>query len=151
MHWKTSAKRDDLIVKEFAADTDSEAVSIAAGAAPGREDDMAEAVASIGLSLLSASVPIEVATPTAQLSVGVGEHRFLLEHLAAVTNGRLPNADADIVIRATDAETRVSIRDWETTLSWLTGEESRAASESERADEEASQVDAATNASEVTA
>jgi uncharacterized protein (DUF58 family) len=120
VHWKTTAKRQDLTVKQFAADSRVEAVTIAAGAeagaSPAGDDDavvdaMAEATASIALALLSAGAPVEVHTPGGVVEAGVGRERAVLELLARANVGPVPSVDADVAIRATTDGATVSLAD----------------------------------------
>lgn len=102
IHWKTTAKRDDLVVKEFAAEAEAETVTISAGSTPGSTDRMAEAVASIAVALVEEGIPVEVSTVQGTVEVGPerGGLRRLLRTLALVTPGRTPDPDADVVVHA---------------------------------------------------
>ena len=119
VHWKSSAKRDDLIVKEFAARTDRRPVTVAAGVAErgdgasdpvdaGSGDRMAEAAASICVALLDAGVPVRLATPTGTVSAA-GDREQVLRHLAAAAAGPRPDVDADVLVDATDAGATVIV------------------------------------------
>ena len=121
IHWVSTAKQDELIVKEFAAEAETEAVTLAAGAEVGHADSMAEAVASLAVALLEDGVPIEVSFPGGSVTAGPerGSRVQLLERLAVVGAGRLPEAEADIVVAA-DGETTVTIGDRETTFDAMT-------------------------------
>lgn len=110
VHWKTTAKRQDLTVKQFAADSRVEAITVAAGAtqatSPASDDApavdaMAEAAASVALALLAAGAPVEVHTPDGTVEAGVGAERAVLEHLARTGAGPVPSVEADVVIEAT--------------------------------------------------
>ncbi|WP_435123908.1 DUF58 domain-containing protein [Halobaculum sp. D14] len=124
VHWKSTAKRQELIVKEFAAEAETEAVSIAAGAAaePGAADGMAEAVASLALALVADGVPVEVALPDGDLRVGAerGTQVRLLERLAVAGAGRLADADADITVYGERDRVRVDVGDGDTDFADLT-------------------------------
>ncbi|QLG28087.1 DUF58 domain-containing protein [Halorarum halophilum] len=102
IHWKSTAKREDLIVKEFAAEAETEAVSVAAGAASATEasDRMAEAAASIALALVEDGVPVDLVLPDGTVSAGPdrGSQVRLLERLALVGPGRVATEEADITI-----------------------------------------------------
>ncbi|WP_277554862.1 DUF58 domain-containing protein [Halobaculum limi] len=102
VHWKSTAKRDDLIVKEFSAEAQTEAVSIAAGAAaaPGAADGMAETTASLALALVEDGVPVDVRLPDGTLAVGPerGSQVRMLERLAVIGPGRVASDDADITV-----------------------------------------------------
>jgi uncharacterized protein (DUF58 family) len=121
VHWKSTAKYDDLVVKEFAADTQAQAVTVAAGAAVGAADAMAEAVASVALGLLSMGIPVEVYTPNGELSASVGGERAVLEHLARTGRGGVPAETADVEVVASTGTTTVRIGDVETTFGALVG------------------------------
>jgi uncharacterized protein (DUF58 family) len=108
--WKASAKREELVVSEFAAREEKDGISIVAEAAPGRADAMATAAASVALWLLDAGVGIDLATPGGRLSnVSPGEGEEVLVLLARAGGGRVGNARrnaADVLVRAeTDGST----------------------------------------------
>jgi uncharacterized protein (DUF58 family) len=109
IHWKSSAKRDDLVVKVFAAEDESNAVTVAAGAADGRGDAMAEAAASVCLPFLDAGIPVRLSTPGGDITVSGGDRQQLLEHLARAPDGDLVADGADILVEAGET-TRVVIR-----------------------------------------
>ncbi|MFB6194112.1 MAG: DUF58 domain-containing protein, partial [Halobaculum sp.] len=121
IHWVSTAKQDELIVKEFAAEAETEAVTMAAGAAVGSADEMAEAVASVAVALLEDGVPVEVRLPGGAVTAGPerGSRVRLLERLATVGSGRLPDTDADLVVFADD-ETTITLADRETTFTEMT-------------------------------
>ncbi|WP_373188919.1 DUF58 domain-containing protein [Halolamina sp.] len=112
IHWKTTAKRDELVVKEFAAEAEAEAVTLAAGAGVDGADWMAEATASVALSLVDEGIPVEVTLPRGELTVGPdhGGERSLLRTLATATAGRVTDPEADITVtgRAEDAIVQVA-------------------------------------------
>jgi uncharacterized protein (DUF58 family) len=111
IHWKTTAKRDDLVVKEFAAESEAETVTISGGATPGSADRMAEAVASLAVALVEEGIPVEVSTAQGTVEVGPkrGGLRRLLRTLALVTPGRNPNPDADVVVHAEEGTAVVAV------------------------------------------
>ena len=121
VHWKSSAKRDELVVKEFASDAEAEAVTLAAGAADGRADEMAEAAASIGVVLLESDAPVSVATPDGEVTVSPDDRAALLEHLAVASAGRVPDRSADVTVYADAEATEGRIGDVETTFDRLAG------------------------------
>ncbi len=107
VHWKSAAKRSDgeLVVKEFIDDEDRGSASIAAECIPGREDEMAAAVASVTTYLLEVNVSVGVALPdvTRPPSTGEEHHRDVLGLLAVVEAGELDEqtrTDADILVQA---------------------------------------------------
>ncbi|MXR40113.1 DUF58 domain-containing protein [Halobaculum sp. WSA2] len=113
VHWKSTAKRDDLIVKEFSAEAETEAVSVAVGAAaaPGADDGMAEATASLALALVEDGVPVDVSLPDGTLTVTGerGSQVRLLERLAVIGPGRVADADADVTVYGEADGVRVSV------------------------------------------
>ena len=121
VNWAATAKRDDLIVNEFAAETDQRRVSISGGARGDGADDLASAVASVALALLDDGVPVDVAVPNGRVSTDGGPdgRRRLLELLARTPRGAVPDADADVVIEADRTGTTVRIDDAETPFAAL--------------------------------
>jgi len=102
VHWKSTAKYDDLVVKEFTAEAETEAVSLSAGAsaAPGAADGMAEATASLALALAEDGVPVEVRLADGAVTVTGerGSQVRLLERLAVAGPGRVADAEADVTV-----------------------------------------------------
>lgn len=95
VHWRTSAKRppEDLLVAEYTADEEA-GVMVAADspiASTDAADAMAEATASLVLSLLDSGVAVGIVTPTGRVTEGTGRRhrRELLELLALTTTGVL--------------------------------------------------------------
>jgi len=121
VHWKTTAKRDELIVKEFAAEAETEAVSLSAGATTGGADGMAAATASLALALIEDGVPVDVTLPDGSVSAGPdrGSRVRLLERLALVGPGRTATDDADIVVFGEPSETTVTVGETETDFASL--------------------------------
>lgn len=116
IHWKSSAKQPDgeLIVKEFAAEEGTRTVEIAAGAAPGCADAMADAAASIAIDLLRTGVAVGVRTPSGHLDadIGLDQRNRILDHLAVAADGQPVGAgDADIRIESTGSGVRVNLID----------------------------------------
>ena len=104
VHWPTTAKRDEIVVKEFAAETRRGRVSIAGETTPEREgaDALASAAASLALALLDDGVPVDLTLPAGSVSVRPGPQgrRDVLE-LAAVTGpGPVAVDDADVTVIA---------------------------------------------------
>ncbi|QCC48833.1 DUF58 domain-containing protein [Halobellus limi] len=145
VHWKSSAKRDGLVVREFTADADPEHVTVAAGTVTGEtrvgverpEDDgggtgdgsartnddgaadaMAEAAASVCLSLVRDGAGVTLTTPSGSVEAAAGRRRELLDHLAVVEGGPVPRESADVEIVAGADSTTVRFdgreRDFET-------------------------------------
>ena len=112
VHWKSSAKRDDLVVKEFSAENRSRTVVVALSADEGRADEMAEAGATVVLAFLRAGVPVTLVTPTGTLAVAPGDRRKALDHLARVGHGTAtPEEDPLVAVRATRRGTVVRLGD----------------------------------------
>jgi len=118
VHWKSSAKHQDLVVTEFATQARTRAVRISAGAAPGHADEMAEAAASVCVALLDVGLPIALSTPDGTVESGDGR-TTLLAHLALADDGRPPDGDADVVVEADASGTTVRVGDVETSFERL--------------------------------
>ncbi|WP_128904456.1 DUF58 domain-containing protein [Halorubrum amylolyticum] len=104
VHWPTTAKRDEIVVKEFAAETRRGRVSIAGATIGTREgaDALASAAASLALALLDDGVPVDLTLPAGSVSARPGPQgrRAALE-LAAVTGpGPVAVDDADVAVIA---------------------------------------------------
>ena len=112
IHWKTTAKRDELVVTEFAAETDVAAVTVAAGANADGADAMAEATASVVLSLVDDGVPVELSLPRGELRVGpeYGGQAAMLRTLAVIESGPIADPDADVVIKGHANDATVDVR-----------------------------------------
>ena len=112
IHWKTTAKRDELVVTEFAAETDAESVTVAAGANADGADVMAEATASVVLSLVADGVPVELSLPRGELRVGpeYGGQQAMLRTLAVIEAGPVPDPEADVVIKGGRNDASVDVR-----------------------------------------
>jgi uncharacterized protein (DUF58 family) len=98
VHWKSSAKRDDLVVQEFVDDGDGPTVTVAACAESGHADRMAEAAATVGYALLAEGATVALATPAGRVTLAPGETGRLLAHLARVGAGHVTGRDADVVV-----------------------------------------------------
>jgi uncharacterized protein (DUF58 family) len=110
VHWKTSAKRGDLVVKEFTAENRSRTVVLSLSAEEGRADEMAEAGATLTLTFLRAGVPVTLVTPAGTLSVAPGDRERALDHLARVGHGTATPEDEPLVaVRATRQGTVVRL------------------------------------------
>ena len=96
VHWKSTAKLNELLVTEFTDPVDEDAVSIVGGAAPGHADEMATATASLVVAALRVGLAVELTLPDAELPRGYGKaHRMhALELLARTEAG-----DLDLSIR----------------------------------------------------
>ncbi|QCJ45722.1 MULTISPECIES: DUF58 domain-containing protein [Haloprofundus] len=139
VHWRSSAKRGNLIVTEYSADEERRAVTLTAGGQTKRADAMAEAVASLSFALLEAGVPVTVSAPGGRIDAEptARDRRRLLELLARTGGGEPPEATADVVVRAERDAVRVLVDDRETSFEALT-ERRRATDRSAAADGESS-------------
>jgi len=121
IHWKSSARHDRLMVREFTDRADPERVTVAAGVAAGSggvaadgaaadtpADRMADAAATVCVSLVRDGASVALTTPSGSVDAAPGRIRPALRHLAVAAGGRVPTADADIVVTAEDDA--VSIR-----------------------------------------
>jgi uncharacterized protein (DUF58 family) len=109
VHWKSSAKRDDLVVQEFVDDGDRPTVTVAASAEAGRADRMAEAAATVASTLLDAGAGVALSTPAGRVTLAPGETGRLLVHLARTGDGAAAARDADVAVRATADGTTVHV------------------------------------------
>jgi uncharacterized protein (DUF58 family) len=112
VHWKSSAKREDLLVKEFADSRSDRSVLVAAEAERGHADEMAVAAATITTAALESGLAVELAVPNGAVEQGYGDtHRTrLLELLARADAGRTDRADdADVVVTAGGDGVTVSV------------------------------------------
>ena len=109
IHWSATAKQEDLIVKEFAAESEHRRVTIAGGASSDVSDSLAEAITSISLALLDDGIPVEVIVPDGSIQArpSRGDRRQLLELLAQTPAGAVPDRDADVVVDAGQRDTTV--------------------------------------------
>jgi uncharacterized protein (DUF58 family) len=98
VHWKSSAKREDLVVKEFTADNRSRTLTLLLAADRGRADEMAEAGATVVLGLLRAGVPVTLVTPGGTFTAMPGERGKVLERLARVGYGHPTPEETDVAI-----------------------------------------------------
>ncbi|SDY35131.1 DUF58 domain-containing protein [Halobellus clavatus] len=132
VHWKSSAKRGELMIREFTAETDPEQVVVAAGVdeeAIGRSDDgrfdgvfdraapaasaadaMAEAAATVSVALVREGATVSVRTPSGEATASPDRTRGLLEHLAVVEEGRLPDETDDVDVAVVAFEDGVTVR-----------------------------------------
>jgi uncharacterized protein (DUF58 family) len=112
LNWKASAKRDDLVVTEFAGTRPERAVTVAAGGTDG--DEMARTAASVVAALHDAGVAVDLRTPGGEVAADPTERDRALAHLAVVEGGPVPDRGATVVVEAdgTGASVRV---DGETT------------------------------------
>ncbi|MDT3433765.1 DUF58 domain-containing protein [Haloarcula sp. 1CSR25-25] len=112
VHWKSSAKREDLLVKEFTDSRSDRDLLVAAEAGRGHADEMAAAAATIAMAALESGLAVELAVPNGAVEQGYGDtHRTrLLELLARAEAGRTDRVDdADVVVTATGDGVAVSV------------------------------------------
>ncbi|PSP84781.1 DUF58 domain-containing protein [Halobacteriales archaeon QS_1_68_17] len=125
INWKSSAKREELVVTEFATGREGETVTVAGHAAEGERaaDRMASAVATVAVSLLDAGMAVGVAVPGGELPPGGGDHhrRRLLDLLARTPGGSVDAPDAEVVVRARDDDLAVSVAGREQPVEAVTG------------------------------
>jgi uncharacterized protein (DUF58 family) len=126
VHWATTAKRDEIVVKEFAAETARDRVTIAGGTEGGGEavagigaaardddaddrsasaaaaDELARATVSVALALLDDGVPVDVRLPAGRVSVMPGGRgrREVLELAARTGPGAATDEGADVTVVA---------------------------------------------------
>lgn len=114
IHWKSSAKRDGLLVTEFDDDSGDRELLVAAQSTDGNGDAMAAAAATVAVGALRSGFTVELSTPSQRLPAGFGErHRSrLLEALARTDAGQCEcEADADLLVNATDDGVTVRVDD----------------------------------------
>ncbi|WP_129112648.1 DUF58 domain-containing protein [Halegenticoccus tardaugens] len=123
IHWKTTARRDELTSREFTATAEAESVTVAASSAPDRADEMAEAAASVALALLDADVPVTLSLPEGRTAVepGRGGRTTILERCAYTAGGSAAAADAEVEIRAERGATRITVGDRTTSFERVRG------------------------------
>lgn len=128
IHWKTTAKRDELVVTDFAAETEAESVTVAVGSNAEGADTMAEATASIVLSLVGDGIPVELLLPRGDLRIGpeYGGQRALLRTLAVVEPGPISEPEADVSIKGRADDARVDVLGTSYSFGALVGDETRA-------------------------
>jgi uncharacterized protein (DUF58 family) len=119
VHWKSSAKREGLVVKEFVAETDAESLHVSAGGARTAADEMADAAATVAVALSNGGIPVTLSTPSGAVDADPGAEDPLLEHLARASGGPVPDAAADVVVRASETATTIRLGDVETTFEEL--------------------------------
>lgn len=152
IHWKASAKRDELVVTEYTAEGDDRVELVAEAIALDDEeksvegdtpaDAMAEAVASLALTLVDAGVPVTVRTPTGEVGATLGDRRPLLAHLARTTAGDVPGgAGAAVHVRATREKVHVRLGETDVSFASLRGDDERPV----RADDEGELTEGAEN------
>ncbi|WP_255170705.1 DUF58 domain-containing protein [Natrononativus amylolyticus] len=134
VHWKSAAKRADgeLVVKEFIADGAVGNAEVAAECTPGKADEMAAAVASVGTYLLELDIAVGVSVPDGARAPDTGRrhHRDLLALLAVAGAGELDDRTrkgADVLIQADATGVVVCVDDHEIPFERLYGSSERRA------------------------
>ncbi|WP_293031911.1 DUF58 domain-containing protein [Natronococcus sp.] len=132
VHWKSAAKRPDgeLVVKEFAADETVGAATVAAECTPGRENELAAAVASVATYLLECEVRVGL-TAGAEghpPSTGRQHHRSLLRSLSVLEAEELDERDrveADVLVQSDASGTTIVVDGHEIPFDRLRGADGR--------------------------
>lgn len=144
VHWKSSAKRNELVVREFASDADFERVTVAAESTSDPEsansegstttaDAMATAAATVCLALVRDGVTVTLETPSGSVDAVPGQTRPLLEHLASVEGGTAATESADVRVIAADESVTVQFDGQARDISgFVTEDDSTAGSEEVR-------------------
>ena len=112
VHWKSSAKREDLLVKEFTDSRSDRSLLVAAEAQRGHADAMAAAAATITMAALENGRSVELAVPNGAVDQGYGDtHRTRLLELLARADAGQPDRmdDADVVVTANGDGVTVSV------------------------------------------
>ncbi|EMA50277.1 DUF58 domain-containing protein [Halococcus thailandensis] len=110
VHWKSSAKRDDLVVMEFDGTRELTALTVAAEATAGHADEMASAAASVAVSLLDAGFAVALRYPGGEVERTGGEQQRerVLSALARAGTGRVEH-EADLRVFTDDRGTRLTV------------------------------------------
>jgi uncharacterized protein (DUF58 family) len=109
LNWKASAKRDDLIVTEYAGARPERTVTVAVGGDPEDADAMATAAASVVATLHEVGAVVALVTPDGEVEAGPAEPEAAFVHLATVGPGAVPDREATVVVEASDGTARVSV------------------------------------------
>ncbi|WP_418286401.1 DUF58 domain-containing protein [Halorubrum sp. DTA46] len=115
VHWPATAKRDEIVVKEFAASTERGRVSIAGETTNDRtgDDALASATASLAVALLNDGVPVDVTLPAGEVSAEPGRagRRAVLELAARTGPGPVSVDDPDVRVVADARGARYELSD----------------------------------------
>lgn len=132
VHWKSSAKQpdDDLVVKEFVAEDQFGDVTIHAQAPESLADELAEATASIAVSLLNRGIRVGVTVGDGSVPPSIGaDHRArLLELLARTDAGPIHRhvpGQPEVKLVGEDGGVTVQMGDYRTTFAALAGDTDR--------------------------
>lgn len=119
IHWKSSAKVDDLVIQTYTREADPVAVTMHARATGGDADAMASAAASIATAFLGAGAPVVLVTPGGRVEAGPDDRVAVLEHLARAPAGSTGDEDVDVLVDARADGTHVRAGSMETTFERL--------------------------------
>lgn len=131
IHWRTSAKRDELVVTEYTEGSTDDRVTIVARGTPDSVDAMAEAAGSLAIALLDAGIPVALRLPGTAVAAGPGDRRVVLASLARLTaadvsSEPIASADnsrvADVRVQASADRVDVEIGDVRSRFETLVGE-----------------------------
>ena len=109
LNWKVSAKRDDLIVTEYAGARPERTVTVAVGGDPEDADEMATAAASVVAALHDLGAVVALVTPNGEVEAGPSDPEAAFAHLATVGPGAVPDREATVIVEASDGTARVSV------------------------------------------
>jgi len=106
IHWKSSAKYDDLLVTEFTDPVTDEGISIAARSTEGYADEMATAAATVFVGALRSGLTTALTAPNGSVGEGHGQahQQRALELLARSTHGEVPRQVWDAADVRVDAD-----------------------------------------------
>ena len=125
VHWPATAKHDEIVVKEFAAETTHSRVSIAGETVRDHvgDDRLASATASLALSLLTDGVPVDVTLPAGEVAAEPGRRgrRAVLELAARTGAGGVVADDPDVRVVADAAGARYEMGDRRVAFEELVG------------------------------
>ncbi|WP_416840269.1 DUF58 domain-containing protein [Haloferax sp. DFSO52] len=119
IHWKSSAKSGELVVKTYTNHANADAVAVSVGCVDGQEDDVAEAAATLSWSLLDTGIPVRLSSPVGVTDATPDERRRILAHLSRLESGAVPDVDSDVVVRGDAGQTYVTFAGQETTFDLL--------------------------------
>lgn len=114
IHWKSSAKRDELLVAEYDERANDRTLLVATRATGGHADAMATAAASVAVGALRSGFAVELATPDGTVTRGYGDAQRtrLLEALARTGSGESDRQEeADVVVSAAGDGVTVTVEE----------------------------------------
>ncbi len=130
VHWKSSAKRDDLVVMEFDGTRELTGLTLVAESTAGHADAMASAAASVAVALLDTGIAVSLCYPDGRVERAGGEpqRERVLSALARTGPGRVER-DADVRVLADDRGTRLTVEGRELPFERVTGGSSAVATD----------------------